>query len=107
MTKPDYKAEQRMAEKLTHPRMGFVPQVSQTGGRMVVASGVSADSHRAYRLLPTVVATPKGEVMHHQRVRVDVKPARSKKQRRLDRAAAKAAMARPIEEIQAELGGEV
>lgn len=107
MTTPDYKAEQRLAEKVTHPRMGWVPQIFETGGRLGVNDGVSKDSHRTYRLKSIVVATPKGEVVHHTRIREDAKPARSKKQRRLDRAAAKAAMARPIEEIQAELGGEV
>ena len=107
MTKPDYRAEQRLTEKVTHPRMGWVPQISETGGRMGVNAGTSKDSHRTYRLKSTVVATPKGQVVHYTRIREDAKPARSKKQRRLDRKAAKAAMARPIEEIQAELGGEV
>lgn len=104
MTELGYRSEQRLTEKLTHPRMGFVPSISKTGTYLSTTAGVSPASHRTYRLEPTVVATSKGEVVRHQRIRLDPKPARSKKQRRLERAAAKAAMERPIEQLQEELG---
>lgn len=84
---PDYKAQQRAGRfhMVTVVRPLEIPmgQAVKTPGGAIYARSSNGQSL----------------------IRLNKSP-KSKKQRRLERAAAKAAMERPIEQIQAELGGE-